>query len=48
MLGVEERIAALEEENRRLRDDNEKMLNIIDQMRRTINRLLDRCLSRTE
>ena len=43
-MGIEERIAALEEENRKLRDDNEKLIKIIAQMKVTLNRLMDRCL----
>lgn len=43
-MGIEERIAALEEENRKLRDDNEKLMKIITQMKVTLNRLMDRCL----
>ena len=37
---IEKRIAALEEENQRLRDDNEKLLDIIAQMKVTLNRLV--------
>ena len=40
-MGMKERIDTLEEENRKLRDDNEKLLKTIDQMRTTLNRLLD-------
>lgn len=43
-MGIEERIAALEEENRKLRDDKEKLMKIIAQMKVTLNRLMDRCL----
>ena len=43
-MGIEERIAALEEENRKLRDDNETLMKIIAQMNVTLNRLVDRCL----
>jgi len=43
-MGIEERIAALEEENRKLRDDNETLMKIIAQMKVTLNRLMDRCL----
>lgn len=39
-MGAEERIAALEQENRRLKEDNEKLLNIIAQMKVTLNRLV--------
>lgn len=39
-MGAEERIAALEQENRRLREDNEKLLDIIAQMKVTLNRLV--------
>lgn len=45
LMGMEERIAALEKENQELRDDNEKMIKIIDQMRVTLNRLINHCLS---
>lgn len=40
-MGNDERIAALEEENQRLRNDNEKLLQIIAQMKVTLNRLVD-------
>lgn len=43
-MGIEERIAALEEENRKLREDNEMLMKIIAQMKVTLNRLMDRCL----
>lgn len=36
----EERIAVLEQENQRLREDNEKLLSIIAQMKVTLNRLV--------
>lgn len=39
-MGIEERIAALEEENRRLREDNDKLLTILAQMKITLNRLV--------
>lgn len=39
-MGTEERIATLEQENRRLKEDNEKLLGIIDQMKVTLNRLI--------
>lgn len=42
----DERIAALEEENRKLKADNEKMMKIIAQMNVTLNRLLDRCVAK--
>ncbi|MCI8511522.1 MAG: hypothetical protein HFE83_05925 [Lachnospiraceae bacterium] len=38
---IEDHIAALEDENRRLRDDNEKLLNIITQMKVTLDRLVN-------
>ena len=41
-MGSEKRIAELEEENRRLRDENERFKMIIDQMRKTLNRLIER------
>ncbi len=46
MMGVDERIAALEEENRKLKDDNERLMKIITQMKATLNRLLDRCIAK--
>ncbi len=39
-MSKEERIAALEEENFRLREENEKLLGIISQMKVTLNRLV--------
>ncbi len=36
----EEKISVLEEENRRLKEDNEKLMNIVVQMRVTLNRLV--------
>ena len=44
----EERIAALEEENKRLRDDNEKLMKIVTQLKATLNRLIDHKLLRHE
>ena len=42
MMTSEERMAALEEENQRLKDENARLLGIIDQMRTTLNRLIGR------
>ena len=39
-MNSEKRMTELEDENRRLRAENEKLLAIIDRMRMTINRLL--------
>ncbi len=39
------RIAALEEENRRLKADNDKLLEIVAQMRVTLNRLVFRYIT---
>ena len=39
MMGVEERIAALEEEIQQLREDKEMLMNIITQMKSTLDRL---------
>ncbi len=39
------RIAELEEENQRLKEENEMLLKIIDQMRVTNNRLIGRFVS---
>ena len=47
-MGMEERIAALEEENQRLKDDNEKLMSIIAQMKMTLNRLVDHCVLRNQ
>ena len=44
-MSIELRMAELEEENRRLREDNEKLLAIIDQMKITINRLIGRYMT---
>ena len=44
-MSSELRMAELEEENRRLREENEKLLAIIDQMRMTINRLIGRYMT---
>lgn len=41
-MGLEERVADLEEENRRLKRDNQKLLDIISQMKVTLDRLIDR------
>ncbi len=38
----DERMALLEEENQRLKMDNDKLLDIVVQMRLTLNRLIDR------
>ena len=45
IMSSEMRMAELEEENRRLREDNEKLLAIIDQMKITINRLIGRYMT---
>ena len=39
-MNSEKRMTELEDENRRVREENEKLLAIIDRMRMTINRLL--------
>ena len=41
-MGLEERIAALEEENQRLKKYNQKLMDIISQMKITLNRLISR------
>ena len=41
----EERIFTLEEENRRLKEDNDKLMEIVAQMRVTLNRLVLRYVS---
>lgn len=38
----DERLAGLQEENERLKADNDKLLDIVVQMRVTLNRLIDR------
>ena len=40
-----EKIQALEEENRKLKADNDKLLEIVAQMRVTLNRLVFRYIS---
>lgn len=45
MMSIEERIAALEKENCKLREDNEKLLSIIAQMKITLNRLVNHYIS---
>jgi hypothetical protein len=45
MMSVEERIAALEQENIRLKEDNEKLMSIIAQMKVTLNRLVKHYIS---
>ena len=44
-MSVEERIAALEQENIRLKEDNEKLMSIIAQMKVTLNRLVKHYIS---
>lgn len=41
----EETKSALEQENARLKADNEMLLSIIKQMKKTLNRLIDRYIS---
>ena len=45
IMSSEMRMTELEEENRRLREENEKLLAIIDQMRMTMNRLIGRYMT---
>ena len=45
MMSVEERIAALEQENIRLKEDNEKLMSVIAQMKVTLNRLVKHYIS---
>lgn len=40
-----ERVAALERENVKLKEDNEMLLDIIVQMKGTLNRLINRYIS---
>lgn len=40
-MGIEERVAALEKENQELREENEKLMAVVAQMKVTLNRLLD-------
>jgi len=44
-MNSEKRMTELEEENRRLREENETLLAIIDQMRMTINRMIGRYMT---
>lgn len=46
VMGVEERIAMLEEENKQLKNDKQTLLLIIDQMRVTLNRLIERSIKK--
>lgn len=46
VMGLEERIAMLEEENKQLRDDKETLLLIIDQMRVSLNRLVEHSIKK--
>lgn len=41
----EEKLVVLEEENRRLKEDNDKLMEIVVQMRVTLNRLVLRYVS---
>ena len=45
---MERELQALMEENQQLKKDNEKMLHIIDQMKNTLNRLIDRYMTYSE
>lgn len=45
---MEERIAVLEEENRRLREDRDRLLEIIAQMKVTLNRLISHYITENE
>ena len=42
---TEEMVEQLQEENRRLKEDNEMLLNIVVQMRVTLNRLVNRYIT---
>jgi len=41
-MSEKERMASLEAENQRLKTDNDRLLDIVVQMRMTLNRLIDR------
>lgn len=45
-MGLNERIAELEEENKKLKQENDKLLKIVIQMRSTLNRLIERYISK--
>ena len=45
---MNERLAMLEEENQRLKVDNDKLLDIVVQMRMTLNRLIDRYIAESK
>lgn len=47
-MSEEERMLALEEENQKLKSDNDKLLEIISQMRGTLNRLIARYVGGSE
>ena len=44
-MSAEERVAALEEENRRLHEEKDGLLKIIAQMEMTLNRLIGRYIT---
>ena len=48
IMEMDARMVALEEENRKLKEDNKKLMQTIDQMRKTLNRLLEYGILRTE
>ena len=48
IMSIEERIAALENENHKLHEDNERLLSIIAQMKVTLNRLVNRYITERE
>lgn len=45
---MEERIAVLEQENRRLKEDRDRLLEIIAQMKVTLNRLVSHYITENE
>lgn len=47
-MSSEERIAALVKENNRLREDNDKLLDIIAQMKVTLNRLVKQYITESK
>lgn len=47
-MSSEEHIAALVKENERLREDNDKLLNIIAQMKVTLNRLVKQYITESK
>ena len=44
-MNLDKRIAELEEENQKLKEENETLVKIIRQMKQTLNRFIGSCIS---